>query len=241
MNQAWPSCSESSVVTKRRSLRSAAWTSALLATTIFAFGCAAADAETRDEGSDTEPSPAFGGIDVDGLSVLDDDADSQASQSDTTRFLGFVEELGATSEGLDEDLGAYLDVVDACVDEGSCENVEVPTDLIAQLERYVRVVGSLVDAALVIANSYDSAEHENLAQSGMQWHDAALIAARAAVALLNCVDDVDLEVIPFDVDDLRECAEDRDLYYAALLDSKRLAGDFRDAFNALTAFTPNGG
>ena len=138
-----------------------------------------------------------------------------------------------SQQEIDSFLGPYLLTFDQCFHDKMCENPDYPEELIAVLDGHVLLIESLVSAVLANDEVKQFDNRGDLQTVGSEWIDANLIAVRAAAAMLQCLDQIDLKGHRYIyLDKLNECAKSRDLYYAALLDANRLSSEFKAEYSA---------
>ena len=152
--------------------------------------------------------------------------------------LGSVAELLAGPGGLREVSGRLNDVLDVrlsvlevCGDDEACfvehqRRAVPPEDVQALLEEYLdRVREMWQEAARVAADA--PAEGAVAVEAAERWYESAVLAARTAMAAVNCLAAVESEQFSTWT---QQCAYQRDLYAASVLDQNRLRQEFEEAY-----------
>ena len=223
---------------KRTSPRGAVVAAMLLAMIASVVGCASADRATEDSQATATSTTdhEIGG----GQPGQADEASAEAL-AEMAKLMagpGGVHEL---SSRLDEALSAHLGVLEDCRDKPASDQRQScfveqrrqagpPEQVQTLLEQYLSQAHNVWQtAAQTVADTPAHHGAETL-QAAQHWYEATLLAARAAMAAVECLQAVELAQFSTWMD---RCDYHQDLYSAALHDQNRLRQHFEHTYLTL--------
>ena len=135
---------------------------------------------------------------------------------------------------LDEALHGRLSVLEACGGDVACfverrRLAGPPTEVRALLEEYLDgVLKVWQEAERVVAAGLLAEGGGAAVEAAGQWYEAAELSARAALAAVECLQDVEPEQ---SLGAVERCSYQRDLFAAAVHDQNRLRQEFERAYS----------
>ena len=177
-------------------------------------------------------------VTVDGETAEEADVKNSGAMSDALEDLAELVDgpkgVREVSGRLDQAMHGRLSVVEECLGDTACfvehrRRAGPPEEARALLEEYLGRVIEVWQEAARLTVGVRAEGGVAVVEAAQQWHEAAALASRAALAAVECLYDLEPEQF---ISGVGRCSYLRDLYAAAVLDHNRLRQEFERAYVA---------